>query len=72
MVSATMIEEYRKSDIRSKRIIRVILVFCVCTLIILLLIKVFSVLKKSVILPIKQLILSIESLIVISAAFIFI
>ncbi len=49
-----MIEEYRKSDIRSKRIIRAILAFCVGILLILLLIKVFSVIKKSSILPIKQ------------------
>lgn len=54
MVSATMIEGYRKSEIRSKRTIRVILVFCVGILIILLFIKIFSGIKKSTILPIKQ------------------
>ena len=49
-----MIEGYRKSEIRSKKIIRIILSFCIGILVLLILVKVLSGLKISVLLPIKQ------------------
>lgn len=49
-----MIEEYRKNEVRSKKIIRIILASCIVILVLLLLIKMISGIRKAVILPIKR------------------
>ena len=49
-----MIEEYRKNEVRSKKIIRIILASCIVILVLLLLIKLLSGIRKTVMLPIKK------------------
>lgn len=49
-----MIDEYEKTEVRSRKIIRVILVFCIGALILLLMIKILGGSTKTAVLPIRK------------------